>query len=314
MTDDVRVAPSVIAAAERAFEANDTPQIVLDTDRRVILANRCARDLFGLGQSDLGRPLQDLELSRRPVDLHSLLDQAAAGDDRVVTSSARWDRDGDATYWDVTVAALTGDERPAGTLITFTDVTVRHGMQEELERHQRELKTAYGELQSTVEELETTNEELQSSMEELETMNAELQSSNDELATMNDELRQRSSELDKVNLFLESVLASLQSGVVVTDAQLHVQIWNRASEQLWGLSPDEVRGQDVMSLDIGLPVDQLREPMQAILAGRSEREWQVLDATDRAGRAITCHVSIMPLAQGEQVQGLIILMNARERA
>ena len=68
------------------------------------------------------------------------------------------------------------------------------------------------------EELETTNEELQSTNEELETMNEELQSTNEELETMNDELRERTDEtLNGANAFLESVLASIQQGVVVVD-------------------------------------------------------------------------------------------------
>ena len=88
---------------------------------------------------------------------------------------------------------------------------------EELQSSNEELETTNEELQSTVEELETTNEELQSTNEELETMNEELQSTNEELQTMNDELRTRSTELNSANSFLESVFASLRYAVVVID-------------------------------------------------------------------------------------------------
>jgi len=145
-------------------------------------------------------------------------------------------------------------------------------------------------------------------------MNEELQSTNEELETMNDELRQRSSELNEVNFFFESVLVSLQVGVAVTDTQLRVRVWNKEAEQLWGLRGDEVLGQELLALDIGLPVAELREPAQACLSGRSTHETVVLDATNRLGRPVSCTVSIMPLASGSAVHGLVILMDAQPPA
>ncbi len=71
----------------------------------------------------------------------------------------------------------------------------------------RQLETAYEELQSTNEELETTNEELQSTVEELETTNEELQSTNEELETMNEELQSMNDELQATNDELRSVPA-----------------------------------------------------------------------------------------------------------
>src|SRR5262249_44451750 len=133
--------------------------------------------------------------------------------------------------FDITVAPLDGQ---AGILLTFLDVSRYQHLREELERSQRELETAYEELQSTVEELETTNEELQSTNEEvettneelhstneeLETMNEELQSTNEELETINNELRERSAEVIELNQFLESILGSLKSAVVVLGTEM----------------------------------------------------------------------------------------------
>jgi two-component system CheB/CheR fusion protein len=323
--------PSVSASMKaalktHAFELNDIPQIVLDTERHLILANRRARDLFGLSSADIGRSVQDLELSYRPIELRSQIDQAESAGQPVVTRSVGWERDGTGTFWDITVATLSGRDATVGTMVAFVDVTDHHGIEDELVRLQREVQTAYGELQSTVEELETTNEELQSTNEELETtneelqstneeletMNEELQSTNEELETMNDELRQRSTELNEVNFFFESVLASIQAGVAVTDPHLRIQVWNRESEQLWGLRADEVRGQDLLSLDIGLPVAELREPARACLSGGSTQETLTVDAINRLGRPILCKVSIMPLANDGKVQGAIILMDAEQ--
>ena len=54
---------------------------------------------------------------------------------------------------------------------------------------------------------------------ELETMNEELNCTNEELETINEELSQRTAELDRVNLFLNSILTSLLSAVIVVDRQ-----------------------------------------------------------------------------------------------
>ena len=98
-------------------------------------------------------------------------------------------------------------------------------------------------------------------------MNEELQSSNEELETMNEELRQRTDELNELNAFLEAILTSLRSAVVVLDRDMRVQVWNDQAQDLWGLRSEEVAEEHIMNLDIGLPVDQLHQPVRAALAG-----------------------------------------------
>jgi two-component system CheB/CheR fusion protein len=170
------------------------------------------------------------------------------------------------------------------------------------------LETTNEELQSTVEELETTNEELQSTNEELETMNEELQSANEELQTMNEELRQRSDELNQVNTFLESILASFRGGVVVLDRDLLVLVRNHKAEDLWGLRADEVKDRHFLNLDIGLPVQELRQPIWNSLAGKDGAEVTV-GAVNRRGKSIRCHVTCTPLTgPGKEARGAILLM------
>jgi two-component system CheB/CheR fusion protein len=224
----------------------------------------------------------------------------------------------------VPLLSRTGDLLGMG--ITFVDVTDFHQLEEQLRRSQREVESAYEELQSTVEELETTNEELQSTNEELETtneelqstneeletMNEELQSTNEELETMNEELRRRSLELNDVNVFFESVLLSVRVAVVVADQHLRVVVWNREAEDLWGLRGDEVQGQHLLNLDIGFPVDRLREPVRSCLSGESRRETFTTPATNRRGRPIETQVICTPLAREDGIQGVVILMEQQE--
>jgi len=229
---------------------------------------------------------------------------------------------------DVQVAPLVSAEGAlVGVSISFVDVTRFKRLQEAVEKSKRDVEVAYEELQSTVEELETTNEELQSTNEELETtneelqstneeletMNEELQSTNEELETINDELNQRTDELNQTNFFLESILRSLDAGVVVLDDELRVAAWNEGARDLWGLTADEAQGQHFMNLDIGLPVERLNGALRHVLAGGDLEQPVVLQATNRRGRPVGVRVRLSPLANGgDAPRGLIVFMEAEE--
>jgi PAS domain-containing protein len=61
-----------------ALDAQPAAQIVVDPAGTVVLANAAARAHFGLSLGDEGRPLQDLTVSYRPVELRSRIEQVAA--------------------------------------------------------------------------------------------------------------------------------------------------------------------------------------------------------------------------------------------
>jgi two-component system CheB/CheR fusion protein len=216
---------------------------------------------------------------------------------------------------------------PLGVAVTFTDVSLSRRLQGKLEEANRDLETAYEELQSTneelettneelqstIEELETTNEELQSTNEELETMNAELHSTNEELQTINDELRMRTVELDEVNDFLESLLASQRGGLVVVDRDLRISVWNQHSAEMWGLRTDEAPGRHLLALDIGLPVEELNASLRSVLSGDSGGERVELKAVNRRGREFQCLVTLTPLInRDQQIRGVILVMEEGE--
>ncbi len=310
---------------ELAFDAGSVAQLIVDFYGNLVLANTQARGLFGINLLDIGRPLQDLEISYRPLELRSHIDQIYS--DRrlmIVRDVSRHLPDGSTQYLDVHFNPLEKDNNEIlGVSISFVDVSRYHELQSELQRSNQELETANEELQSsneelettneelqsTNEELETTNEELQSTNEELETMNEELQSTNEELQTINDELRQRTTELDQTNAFLNSILASLQAGVVVVNTQFNILSWNGEAENMWGLRFDEVKGKSLFSLDIGLPVEKLREPILNSLANTGDRQGMILESINRRGRTIQCRLSFNPLVGvKKERQGVILLM------
>ena len=269
--------------------------------------------------------LKDLALSYRPVELRSKLEEARRDNRPVLVVQVQHEVRRTASTLNVEVVPQLGQNGNLfGFVLNFIDVTGMRLLEQERERSRRELEDAYEELQSTseemettneelqstVEELETTNEELQSTNEELETMNEELQSTNEELETINDEVRQRGEDLNHANRFLESVLTSLRSGVGVVDRELRILAWNRHAEELWGMRSDEVSGQHLLNLDIGLPVQKLRPALKACLSGESTHEQLILDAVNRRGKKILCQVTCSPLLGSEaSVTGAIIVMD-----
>lgn len=311
---------------EYAFSASPVAQVVITSEDTVALINQQAELVFALSNRDVGRPLRDLEISYRPVELRAYVEQAKVERRGIRIKDVEWQRGpGEAKWLEIHVNPLVdADNGLLGVSIVFHDVTAARALLDELAHANRQLESAYEELQSTneelettneelqstVEELETTNEELQSTNEELETMNEELQSTNDELQSINDTLRQRSVELDDVNDFLEAVLTSIRSGVVVVDDEMRVTAWNRGSEELWGLRHDEAIGQHLLNLDIGLPVAELRPTVRAALQDPNFEDMKTMSAVNRRGRQVTLRVRCGPLrtASGE-IQGSILLMD-----
>jgi two-component system CheB/CheR fusion protein len=296
--------------------------IIVSADGTVAVINSQARSQFGLTSHDLGRPFSDLEVSYRPLELRSLIDQARAEQRPLRASAVERRLTADETqYFDILVQPLSGNAGTvSGVAVTFTDTTMSTRLQLEVKRVREDLETAYEELQSTNEELETTNEELQSSIEELETTNEELQSTNEELETtneelqsgneeletMNEELRLRSDELDEARSFLEGVLSSVAAAVIVLDGDFKVRSWNRGAEELWGLRAGEVHDQGFFGLDFGLPTEMLLDRVTECMSSQTPAEPLEIAAVNRRGRTIRCVVSCAPLHG--QSEGVVLLL------
>lgn len=308
---------------DAGFDADVNAKIVIDAAGSISLVNERAREMFGLTLRDVGRPLQDLEVSYRPLELRSLAEEAHKKRQPIAVRDVEWPAGKGETGWmEVTVMPLLDMVgNGLGTAFIFTDVTRQRGFQDDLQRSRRDLETAYEELQSSNEELETTNEELQSTIEELETTNEELQSTNEELETMNEELQstneemetvnaellKRSQERDRSNSFLQTILASLEFGMTVVNQELRVQAWNHKMEDLWGLRADEVLGEHLLNLDIGLPVAELRQPIRDCLADQDSPRSVQLSATNRRGKPVLCRVTCTRLlSRDDAIRGVVV--------
>jgi two-component system CheB/CheR fusion protein len=318
-------APGLTTVRDLAFRASPVAQIVVTGDDTVAMINQQAESLFGLSARDIGWLLRDLEVSYRPVELRAYLEQAKVERRPARIADVKWQRPGADTVWyEIHVDPLVDAENGLlGVSIAFFDVTATRALldkvvqtnrqleaaYEELQSTNEELETTNEELQSTVEELETTNEELQSTNEELETMNEELQSTNDELHTINDTLRERSVELDDAKNFLDSLTNSVQLGMVVVDREMRVVVWNRGCEDLWGLRADETTGSKLTTLDIGLPLEDVRPMIGNAFVDPDSCGETVVDAVSRRGRPARVRVLCTPFRSSDgTVGGALLLM------
>jgi two-component system CheB/CheR fusion protein len=304
---------------------NPIAQIAVGADDRLAMVNHRATAMLGLSDRDLGRPIQNLEVSYRPLELRLHLAAVTESRTPVWLREVEWRTGHDVIYVDVhLVPLLAGSGEVLGASVSFTDVTRFRQFRVEVETANRQLELAYGELQSTNEKLETTNEELQSTVKELEptneelqstneelrTMNEELQSANDELQSANEELRDRTIEITDLNAFMESILGSLEAAVIVLDRDLVVQVWTRQAHELWGLRPDETVGHHLLNLDSGLPAAELHPWLRSVITSQEAAVvGHNMRAVNRRGRVIDLRVTVSALqSESDQPAGALILM------
>src|SRR5437667_10238685 len=107
-----------------AIDAVPVAQVVVDANGTIVLANEQARTGFGLSARDVGRPLRDVELCYRPVELRPLIERALA--ERRPAGVANVERpgpDGQTRYYDVLVTPLLEEgSQPLGLACTLPDV------------------------------------------------------------------------------------------------------------------------------------------------------------------------------------------------
>lgn len=315
---------------ELAFQTSPVAQIVVTGDDTVAMINHQAEMTFGLSARDIGRLLRDLEVSYRPLELRAYIEQAKVERRSARIQDVQWQRPGAETSWfEIHVNPLVdADNGLLGISIVFFDVTSTRALLDKVVQTNRQLETAYEELQSTneelettneelqstVEELETTNEELQSTNEELETINEELQSTNDELHTINETLRERGIELDEATRFIDSLVNSIQFGIALVDKEMRITLWNRGCEDLWGLRREEVEGSLLNSLDIGLPIEPLKPLIGHAFVEPDSAAETVVTAVNRRGRETRVRVTCTGFrsAGGDRPSGALLLMDVVE--
>ena len=89
---------------------------------------------------------------------------------------------------------------------------------------------------------------------------------------------------------------------------LEVELWNDVAADMWGIRQDEVRGKHFLGLDIGLPLQELREPLLALRRTPDQTTEKILAATNRRGRDIKVRVVCANVGTVNEGHALIVLM------
>jgi two-component system CheB/CheR fusion protein len=294
--------------------------IALDGNDTVTMHNDAALAVWGLsGMRLAGKKITNTELVVRCSELAARLDGTHKNHNQPVTFLANVKTSGEAHMLSIVVRPVLSDRgERTGTLIYTEDVSDREKLQstveqleatsEELQSANEELETTNEELQSTNEELETTNEELQSTNEELETTNEELQSLNEELENMNEELERRTHELDTRKNRQAETLQSMPWPAILVDRTEKIQLWNSASQKLFGVGATSIVG---VQLD-RMPIEQdLRKALLRRARTVLEKNTpSVLSGQDFStdGIAGTFDVHFTPVARnGTDIDGVLIM-------
>ncbi len=144
-----------------------------------------------------------------------------------------------------------------------------HGLMEEHEAADEELRAAN-------EEALSSNEELQSTNEELETAKEELQSTNEELTTLNEELQNRNLELQEISDDLLNVFNSVEVAVVMLDKELRVRRFTPKAQTVLGLIAGDV-GRTVTDLKLSLALPELHSAILRVLDTLAAEEQEIQD-------------------------------------
>ncbi|MEW5809780.1 MAG: hypothetical protein AB1925_10020 [Actinomycetota bacterium] len=83
---------------------------------------------------------------------------------------------------------------------------------------------------------------------------------------------------------------------------------------MWGLRPDEVMGRPLVSLDVGLPIDEVKPLIGQVFVDPDVPEETTVEAVTRRGRNARVHVQCSALRAADgAVNGALLLMQVIEQ-
>lgn len=296
--------------AHQLIDELATAVFVIDPADLVVTWNSACEALFEIPpHGALGRKFRDLDISYRVDGLRARVEEVKRTHNRARLDDVSFTRrNGEIAHAALSVSPLYEDgRRITGVLVSAQDVSDYARLRDEMNKMAEQYATANEELQSTNEELETTNEELQSTNEELETTIQELQSTNAELATMNSEMERRTSELDRLTLHYESILESVEVGVIVLDTKLTVTSWNAVASGMWGIATGDAVGRDFFSLALGELARRARAPLSEALEKRSREVLEHVPYSRDGGPQRSANVRFTPIVDRQSGAALGVI-------
>ena len=148
-----------------------------------------------------------------------------------------------------------------------------HGIIEEKDTLNEELKAANEEIQSSNEELQSTNEELETSKEEL-------QSTNEELLTVNEELQNKNAQLTQLNSDLANVLTSVNIPLIIVRSDLRIMRFTPMSRKVMNLIPTDI-GRPIGDIKLNIDIGNLEGMILDVIEDMAPKELEVKDKENR---------------------------------
>lgn len=271
----VRVSPHdtrqtrLLRAVRRALTRYAPPTVIINAEFEVVYRYGELGDLLSVPSGEVSLDIREMlptaVSSLVVTGVHRVLDV----DEDVVYSHVQLETPANALTFDLRLrSASEAADGPRLVALIFENMVEDDPVEEivvpagervseidaQLHRTRRELADTRANLQTTIEELESSNEELQSTNEELIASNEELQSTNEELQSVNEELRMvndehqvKVAELMSLNHTLDTVLNSVEVGILLVDSDLQLARFNPAAARYVNLRP----------VDIGRPLSHL---------------------------------------------------------
>lgn len=114
------------------------------------------------------------------------------------------------------------------------------------------------------------------------------------------QLHDKAIELDRVRMFNENILESLDDGLMVTDLEDHVLRWNSALEQLYGISRGEAVGRRLRDLFEAPVVEAIRAARRDAPEGTTLSRIPITLGQAEAARTAIVNATVVPLRASDE--------------
>lgn len=136
----------------------------------------------------------------------------------------------------------------------------------------------------------------------------DLKSTTEAVEHLNTTLVDSNRELLRYSGLHRQVMDNFPAAIVVLNAHLLVEEWNRAATTLWGLTEAQVTGEPFFGLHIGLPLEPLQDPVRATRQPGATPTMLEVVATDVNGEEFTCRVKVLPVSGGQPGTAAMLIM------
>ncbi|MEO6989218.1 MAG: PAS domain-containing protein [Aquihabitans sp.] len=130
-----------------------------------------------------------------------------------------------------------------------------------------EVDTVVEELEATIDALEQSNQDRRSTVDDLRNFDHELTLAASELEVVTSQLDERTREVERLNDFVQGILATVHRPMIVVDLDLMVRAWNEPAASMLETSVKDAVGRPVSRLATWLKVGPIADALTGTLAG-----------------------------------------------